>query len=557
MATNKELADLIFPDVKETVKDLEKRYPVRQLPEGAEVTRFAPSPTGFLHTGSLFTALIAYSFAKQSHGVYYFRLEDTDQKREIAGTGLDLVKQLKNFGIVADEGYYGDHEEGIYGPYVQSQRAEIYKVCIKELLKKGRAYPDFCSKEELEQLREVQQANKVVPGYYGEYAKYRTLSNDEYIKLIKEGKPYVIRFKSKGNAANHVKAHDEIRGDMDLTENYQDIVIYKADGLPTYHFAHLVDDHFMGTTVVTRGEEWISSLPIHLELFETMGWKAPRYAHLPVIMVNDKETGNKRKLSKRKDPEAAVSFFLQEGYPKDGVIRYLLTIANSNFEAWMMENPKAPVSEFTLSFDKFSLDGALFDMPKLNNISKELLANYDKTTFTNQCYEWAKEYNPSLAERITSNRELFEAIINIERDQEKPRKDYEKFSDVEEKIKFFYPEDYNALIKANPLPFNETLSHDVIKEVLDDFIASWNIDSQDENTWFNDMKVLGTRHNFCDDRKVYKKNPSEYNGWYADCISIVRVAICASTQSPKLFDVLKILGKEEVARRIEAVKAAL
>ena len=532
-------------------------YPVRNLPEGAEVTRFAPSPTGFLHTGSLFTALIAYRFAKQSHGVYFFRLEDTDQKREIAGTGLDLVKQLANFGIVADEGYFGDHEVGNYGPYVQSNRAEIYKIVIKELIKKGRAYPDFTSKEELDQIREVQQANKVVPGYYGEYAKYRSLSVDEYISLIKEGKPYVIRFKSKGNAANHIKAHDEIRGDMELTENYQDIVIYKSDGLPTYHFAHVVDDHFMGTTVVTRGEEWIASLPIHLELFATLGWKAPKYAHLPVIMVNDKETGNKRKLSKRKDPEAAVSYFLQEGYPKEGVLRYLLTIANSNFEAWMMANPKAPIDDFKLTFDKFSLDGALFDMPKLNNISKELLANMDKKTFTSQCEEWAKSYQPELAEKISSDRDYFESIINIEREQEKPRKDYEKFSDVYPKIRFMYQKDYDELIKANPLPFNTFLSHDLIKEVLEDFLSSWKIESQDENTWFADMKALGMRHNFIDDRKVYKKNPTSYNGWYADCISIIRIAVCASSQSPKLFDVLKILGKEEVSRRIRLVETLL
>lgn len=557
MATNKELADLIFPEVKETIKDLEKRFPKRTLKEGAEVTRFAPSPTGFLHTGSLFTALIAYRFAKQSGGVYMFRLEDTDQKREIAGTGLDLVNQLANFQIKSDEGYFGDHEEGIYGPYVQSKRAEIYKVCIKELIKKGRAYPDFCSKEELDQIREVQTANKVVPGYYGEYAKYRSLSVDEYIDLIKKGTPYVIRFKSKGNAANHIKAHDEIRGDMELTENYQDIVIYKSDGLPTYHFAHLVDDHFMGTTLVTRGEEWISSLPIHLELFATMGWEAPKYAHLPVIMVNDAETGNKRKLSKRKDPEAAVSYFLQEGYPKEGVIRYLLTIANSNFEAWMMENPKTDINEFKLSFDKFSLDGALFDVPKLNNISKELLANMDKTTFTTQCLEWAKLYDEKFASVISSNRDYFESIINIEREQEKPRKDYEKFSEVYPKVAFFYNDEYDNILSKGPLPFNEFISHDVIKAVLEDFINSWNIDNQDETIWFNDMKELGVRHNFSNDRKEYKKNPTSYNGWYADCISIIRIAICGSTQSPKLFDVLKLLGKEESQRRVSKVISSL
>ena len=557
MATNKELADLIFPDVKKTVKDLDKRFPPRNLPEGAEVTRFAPSPTGFLHTGSLFTARIAYKIAKQTNGVYFMRLEDTDQKREIKGTGLDLVNQLANFGIVPDEGYRGDKEEGAYGPYTQSKRADIYKIVIKELIKKGRAYPCFCTKEELDQLREVQEANKVIPGYYGEYARCRHLSIAEDIELIKEGKPYVIRFKSKGNHLNHIKAHDEIRGDRELTENDQDIVIYKSDGLPTYHFAHLVDDHYRHTTLVTRGEEWISSLPIHLELFAAMGWEAPKYAHLPVIMVNDKETGNKRKLSKRKDPEAAVSFFLKEGYPKEGVLKYLRTIANSNFEAWLRENPKADYKDFKLTFDKFSLDGALFDRPKLQNISKEVLANYDKKTFTDNCLEWAKDNDPILANKIEEDRNKFEAIINIERDQEKPRKDYEKFSDVYAKIKFFYDDEYENLLKAAPLPFNPSLKKEVIAEVLKDFVASLDLEHQDETTWFNSRKELGTRHGFANDRKVYKKDPTSYNGWYADCISIVRIALCASTQSPKRFDVLKILGKQEIENRVNTVLALL
>lgn len=556
MATNKELADLIFPDVKKTIKDLDKRFPPRNLPDGAEVTRFAPSPTGFLHTGSLFTARIAYKIAKQTNGVYFRRLEDTDQKREIKGTGLDLVNQLANFGIVPDEGYFGDHEEGNYGPYIQSKRADIYKIVIKDLIKKGRAYPCFCTKEELDQLREVQEANKVIPGYYGEYARCRHLSVDEDIALIKEGKPFVIRFKSKGNHLNHIKAHDEIRGDRELTENDQDIVIYKSDGLPTYHFAHLVDDHYRHTTLVTRGEEWISSLPIHLELFAARGWQAPKYAHLPVIMVNDKETGNKRKLSKRKDPEAAVSFFLKEGYPKDGVLKYLRTIANSNFEAWLRENPKKDYKEFRLSFDKFSLDGALFDRPKLENISKEVLANYDKKTFTDNCLEWAKDNDKALADKIEENREKFESIINIERDQEKPRKDYEKFSDVYPKIRFFYDDEYKKLL-ASPLPFNQDRDKNVIKEVLKDFVSSLDLEHQDENSWFQSRKDLGRRHNFINDRKLYKKDPKAYNGWYADCISIVRIALCASNQSPKLFDVLKILGKEEIGKRIDSVLALL
>ncbi|MFA6829702.1 MAG: glutamate--tRNA ligase [Bacilli bacterium] len=556
MATNKQLAEIIFPDVKGTIADLEKRYPKRNLPEGAYVTRFAPSPTGFLHTGSLFTAMIAHKFAQQSGGIYFFRLEDTDQKREIAGTGLDLVKQLKRFDINSSEGYYGDREEGNYGPYVQSARADIYKICIKELIKKGRAYPCFCSKEELDQLREVQEANKVVPGYYGEYAKCRHLSVDEDIELIKEGKPYVIRFKSKGNHLNHVKVHDCIRGDMDLTENDQDIVILKSDGLPTYHFAHLVDDHFMGTNLVTRGEEWISSLPIHLELFSSMGWEAPQYAHLPVIMVNDKETGNKRKLSKRKDPEAAVSFFLEQGYPKNGIIEYLMTIANSNFEGWLLENPKTDISTFKLSFDKFSLDGALFDMPKLSNISKEVLANLTKEEFTSQAYDWAKNYNPELTDYIERDKAKFESIINIEREQEKPRKDYEKFLDLPEKIRFFYNDKYDELVKTTTLPFSETISKDVIKDFLTAFSADPKTEL-DEQSWFANVKTLGTQFGFADDRKVYKKDPASYNGWYADAISLIRIAISASTQAPKLYDVLRILGKDEIQRRISLVISSL
>lgn len=555
MSTYKDLAELIFPDVKKTIKDLEKQYPPRDLKEGAYVTRFAPSPTGFLHTGSLFTALIAYRFAKQTGGVYFFRLEDTDQKREIKGTGEDLVNQLQVFGIKSDEGYMGDHEEGNYGPYQQSKRADIYKIVIKELLKKGRAYPCFCTKEELDQLREVQNANKVIPGYYGEYAKCRHYSIDEQIALIKEGKPYVIRFKSKGNHLNHVRVHDEIRGDMDLSENDQDIVILKSDGLPTYHFAHLVDDHFMRTNLITRGEEWISSLPIHIELFDTMGWERPKYAHLPVIMVNDAETNNRRKLSKRKDKEAATSYFLESGYPIKGFIEYLLTIANSDFEAFLLNNPKADIDTFNLSFEKFSLDGALFDLPKLNNISKEVLANMDKKTFTDQCLDYAKKYNSELYELINKDRDYFESIINIEREQEKPRKDYEKFSDVLPKILFFYPDHYDQLIK-NELPFNEFIKKDVIIELLKDMKENISLDT-DESTWFNKMKEIGKQHNFADDRKVYKKNPQAYNGWYADAISILRVAICASTQSPKLYDVLKILGLEEIRRRIDSVVAKL
>ena len=552
MSTLKELADLIFPDVKQTVLDLEKRYPERKLPSGAEVTRFAPSPTGFLHTGSLFTALVAYKFAKQTNGVYFFRIEDNDQKREVDGTGLDLVNFLNVFGVVADEGYFGNVEKGDYGPYKQSQRADIYKIVIKELIKKGRAYPDFCTKEELDALRQVQEANKVVPGYYGEYAKYRNLKIDDAIKFIKEGKPYVIRFKSMGDVNKHIKVVDEIRGELQLSQNNQDIVILKSDGLPTYHFAHLVDDHFMHTTLVTRGEEWIASLPIHVELFETMNWTRPKYAHLPVIMINDEETHNRRKLSKRKDEVAAVSYFLKQGYPIDGIIKYLYTIANSNFEEWLLANPKGDVNTFKLSFDKFSLDGALFDLPKLNNISKEVLALYSKKEFTDKALEYAKEYDKKLLDIINTDRNKFENIINIEREIEKPRKDYEKFSDVLPKTLFFYNDEFDNMLKNATLPFNEFIKKNVISEFLLDAVDNMDI-SKDESVWFDSVKKIGLKHGFADDKKEYKANPEKYNGWYSDCISLIRIGITTTTVSPKLFDVIKILGKEEIKRRFTLV----
>ena len=314
MITNKQLADLIFPNIKETVDDLEKRYPPRDLPEGAEVTRFAPSPTGFLHTGSLFTSMICRKVATQSNGVFYIRLEDTDTKREIAGSGEQLLDQLHIFDINPDEGYLGNGEKGQYGPYIQSKRASIYCVVIKHLLEQGKAYPCFCTSEDLEALRSEQEKQKLNPGYYGEFAKCRNLTNEEKYERIKNGERFVIRFRSSGNHENKIKVSDLVRGEFEIAENDQDVVIYKSDGLPTYHFAHVVDDHFMRTTTVIRGEEWVASLPIHVELFAALGWQAPRYAHLPVIMKIDEETGNKRKLSKRKDREAAVSYFIEDGY---------------------------------------------------------------------------------------------------------------------------------------------------------------------------------------------------------------------------------------------------
>ena len=515
------------------------------------VTRFAPSPTGFLHTGSLFTSLVAYTVSKQSGGVFFFRLEDTDQKREIEGSGKELIEQLNYFGITPDEGYFGDHEKGSYGPYVQSKRADIYKVVIKELIKMGRAYPCFCSSEDLNLLRTTQEANKVIPGYYGLYAKCRNYSVDELATMIKEGKPYVIRFKSMGDHTKYVRVHDLIRGDLNLSQNDQDIVIMKSDGLPTYHFAHLVDDHYMGTTTITRGEEWLSSLPIHLELFESIGWKAPEYAHLPVIMKVD-ENGNRRKLSKRKDAEAAVSYFIEKGYPIEGIIKYLLTIANSNFEEWLRANPKANVADFKFTFEKMSLDGALFDLPKLRNISKEVLAYKDVETICKEAYEYASKYDSDLLAFINKQEDLFKKIMNIERNQEHPRKDYDVYSDIFNKIKFFDSDIYNQMLDSTELPFNPFIEKDLIKNVLKEFVDNLDL-NQDEQSWFNSMKELGSKYGFANSVKEYKKNAEQFKGHVGDVAEMVRICITTSKNSPNLYQTLSILTLDEVKRRVNLV----
>ena len=547
MANYQDLANLIFPEITDTVEDLERRYPSRNLPEGAMVTRFAPSPTGFLHTGSLFTSLVSNRFAKQSGGVFYIRLEDTDTKREIQGSGESLIKQLAVFDVIPDEGYISDSEEkGLYGPYKQSQRADIYKTVIKYLISVNRAYPCFATPEELNELRAEQEANKEIPGYYGKYAKYRNLTVDEYIEKINSGTPYILRFKSLGDHNNKVAVHDEIRGDLELTENDQDIVILKSDGLPTYHFAHLVDDHFMHTTHVTRGEEWLPSLPIHLELFDTMGWERPKYAHLPVIMKV--ENGNRRKLSKRKDEEAAVSYFLSQGYPKYGFIEYLLTIANSNYEGWRNENLDKDFYDFKLSFDHMSLDGALFDIAKVANISKERMAYRKAVDLIEEVKTWAKEYDPKFYDYIISDEEYFLSILNIERNKEKPRKDYAKYSDIFPIVSFFYDEEYNQIDKTN-LEWNPVMSKEDIKAVLLDYANNMDL-TLDEENWFNSIKELAVRHGFADNVKVWKKNKEAYKGHVGDVSEFLRIALSGRKNSPNLYYVIQILGEEKVKERI-------
>ena len=549
MKTYEDLANYIFPEITETIADLEAKYPARKLPEGAEVTRFAPSPTGFLHLGSLFTSLVAHKVAKDTNGVFYLRLEDTDTKREVEGSGDELVRQLAYFGIDPKEGYLGK-DVGDYGPYKQSERAYIYKVCIKELMKKGRAYPCFCSAEQLEETRQIQEAMKEIPGYYGDYAICRTLTPDEAIERIENGDPYVIRFRSNGNHNNKITFHDEVRGDISIAENDMDIVILKSDGLPTYHFAHAVDDHFMHTTTVIRGEEWISSAPIHIELFETLGFKRPRYAHLPVIMKLD--NGNKRKLSKRKDPEASVSHFIEEGFPKEALLVYLMSIANSNFEEWTAENHSYNLDDFKFSFEKMSLDGVLFDQDKLNFFSKEIIALMSAEEVYNRVLEWA---TGEFRERLIAYKETSIAALNIERGGEKSRKDYACYKDLYPIISLFYKEDNDKEFAENGLSFNPNIPTSVIKEVLEDFMNS-NDYSLGNDVWFSTVKELGARHKFAESGKIFKQNPDQYIGHVGDVAEIIRLAVTNRKNSPNLHDVLVILGKDEVDRRItRAIKS--
>ncbi len=543
----KHLAEIIFPDVSSTIDDLEQKFPRRNLPKNAEVTRFAPSPTGFLHTGSLFTSLIAKTIARQSGGIFYTRLEDTDTKREIEGSGDNLLKQLAIFGIAPDEGYLGDDKEkGEYGPYVQSKRANIYRVVIKYLMEIGRAYPCFCTSDEIDAIRKEQEAYKQMPGYYGQYAKCRNLSVDQAIERIKNGDKYVIRFRSNGNHFNKVKVHDEIRGDIEIADNDLDIVILKSDGLPTYHFAHVVDDHFMRTTLVSRGEEWISSLPIHIELFRVLGWDIPKYAHLPVIMKLD--NGNKRKLSKRKDPEAAVSFFVEQGYPAESVINYLMTIANSNYEEWTIQNHSFDYTQFHFDVHNMSLDGALYDIDKLSYFSKEIISHYSATKLTSLVLNWSKQYNQVLYCLITSDESYFTSIMNIEREKENPRKDYAKYSDIYPMIRFFYPDFYEMVESSHP--YNELIDKKVISSILIDVISSTDY-SLDEQAWFNSLKEIGLKHGFAGSSKEYKQNKDKFLGHVGDVAEMLRVSLCASKNSPNLYQVLHILGPNEVTKRLQ------
>ena len=546
----KELADVMFPDVKETVEDIEKKYPDRNLAEGAEVTRFAPSPTGFVHMGSLLSAFEDFKAAKDTNGVFYLRIEDTDSERTVENGITGILKDLKAFDIIPDEGMMSETEEkGKYGPYIQSQRKHIYHVYAKSLVERGLAYPCFCTKEELDETRQIQELNKERIGYYGSYAKCRSLTCEEAIAKIKNGEKYVVRLKSPGDFNKRIILDDRMRGKIEFPENDIDIVIIKStDGLPTYHFAHAIDDHLMKTTTVMRGEEWIPSYPVHHQLFELLGFQEPRYAHLGLVMKID-ENGTRRKLSKRKDPEASVGFYHEKGIPSEATKLYLMTIANSNFEEWFLNNPKGKLSDFKMEFSKMSESGTLFDVEKLFNITKNYISCMTSEDLYNEALPWMKEYDQELYELMVKYPDYTKNIFSIERYQEKPRKDYSSFSDIRKGIWYMYDELFTNL----EYEYQKISDKNEILNILKLYFDKYYDINDDKETWFNKVKMMCDELGYASNMKDYKKNPENYKGNVADISTVIRVSMTTRSQTPDLYEILKLLGRERIEKRIDLI----
>jgi len=542
-----DLADLIFPNVK-SIEYYEEKYGPRDLPEGAIVTRFAPSPTGFVHLGSLYQVVVAKKIAEQTNGVFFLRIEDTDQKREIENGVSCIIESLNAFGLTPDEGMIDEtNEKGKYGPYKQSLRKEIYHAYAKRLIEQGKAYPCFASPDELEEMRSKQESAKIIPGYYGVWAKYRNLPIEEAFERIKNGDSYVIRLKSPGREDRKIKVHDIIKGNVEFPENYQDTVIIKADGLPPYHFAHAVDDHLMRTTHVIRGDEWLSSVPLHVQLFQVLGFRPVKYAHIAPIMKE--EAGGKRKLSKRKDPEAAVSYYTGVGIPKEAIIEYLLNIANSSFEGWKKANPDLSIDKFDLQLSKMSVSGALFDMNKILDISKNIISKYSAEEIYEAGYNWAKEYDNELL-CLLENRDYSINVLGIERNNSsKPRKDISKWSDIKNSIIYMYnkPEVYE---------YGKINDKEEIKSILNNYIEKIYDENDEKQVWFDKIKDLSEELGYAREVKEWKKEPERWpNGHVGDVSTVLRVALTGRQNTPDLFEIMHVLGKEEMKNRfIEAIK---
>lgn len=536
------LAALLFPHITKTIADYEAQYPPRALPEGAVVTRIAPSPTGFVHLGNLYNA-IGERLARQTKGVFFLRIEDTDQKREVEGAVEALMDSMHYYGIQFDEGATVEGEHGAYGPYRQRQRKELYQTVAKSLVLRGLAYPCFCTEETLTAMRDAQMEEKANIGYYGKWTNCRTLSYEEIAKRIEAGEPWVLRFASSGDPEHMIPVQDGIRGELRVQENYTDFVLLKSDGIPTYHFAHVCDDHFMRTTHVLRDESWLATLPIHVQLFDTLGWERPLYCHTATLMKMDGES--KRKLSKRKDPELALSYYRAEGYPPEAVQQYLLTVLNSNFEEWRLANPRANSREFTFSLEKMSSSGALFDLAKLDHIAKEYLSLQSAEFVYEQLLAWVREYAAAEeAARMEQHREFYLAALRIGRGGEKPRKDFGSWRQAYAFLSFF---DRERFVREDACPENISPAHK--REILSRYLETLDF-ADDAVQWFNKVKEITDAMGYAVQVKKYKKNPEDYPGSIVDVSNLIRVAMTGRQNSPDLWEISHVLGEEETRRRI-------
>lgn len=548
---NEKLAKLLFPDINKTPDDYEKIYPPRNLPEGAKVTRLGPSPTGFMHLGNLYGAFVDERLAHQSGGVFYLRIEDTDDKRFVEGAVDVIIDSLDFFGIEFDEGAGRDGDTGEYGPYTQSERKDVYQCMAKYLVENGMAYPCFLTEEEIGAIREKQEAEKKTPGIYRKYASCRDLSIEEVTANIDAGKPYVLRLKSDGDMDDPKEIHvkDGIRGTLTMPENCQDVVILKTTGIPTYHFAHVVDDHFMRTTHVVRGEEWLSSLPIHVELFQKLGWRWPVFCHTAQLMKLD-ENGNKRKLSKRKDPELRLGYYKEMGYHPAAVREYLLTILNSNYEEWRMAHPDAPVDDFAFTTKKMSNSGALFDLNKLNDVSKDVLVKINAEDLFKFMLGWAKEYKEEIVPELEGHEDYLLPILDLGRGGKKPRKDFVNAPQMFEFISYFF-DDYFKIEDSLP----EEVSPDDAKKILEAYLASYD-QSDDQGAWFDKIREIAEQLGYAPRPKDFKKEPDKFKGHVGHVSEVIRLAVVGRGQSPDIWEIQQILGEARVRTRVENYAAS-
>ena len=544
------LAELLFPHIDKTPADYEAMYPARDLPAGAKVTRLGPSPTGFIHLGNLYGAFVDERLAHQSGGKFFLRIEDTDDKRYVEGAVEIIINSLRFFGIQFDEGATMNGDIGDYGDYTQSHRGPIYQCFAKKLVAEGKAYPCFLTEEDITEIHAQQEAQKANPGIYGKWAKSRDLSMEEIEAKLAAGTPYVIRLKSDGDMSlpedqiKRFQVEDAIRGTLDMPVNDQDTVLLKATGIPTYHFAHVVDDHLMRTTHVVRGAEWLPSLPIHVELFEKLGWEVPIYCHTAQLMKLDEE-GNKRKLSKRKDPELALTYYKAEGFPVRAVYEYVMTLLNSNYEDWRKANPTASSDDFKFSCKKLNPAGALFDYAKLCDVSKNEIARLDAAEVYDLALEYAKEFDPDFAAALESDPEYARSILAIGRGGKKPRKDLTTWKDVRPYMAFFY----DGLF--TPGEFPAQFDGAVVRGILEKFLQTYD-PADDAAVWFDKVKALTAEAGFCADMKAYKADPAAWPGSVADVSTFLRIAVTGKTNSPDLYTVMQLLGSERTAARIRA-----